>query len=280
MNREKAVEFGIIYSLKHHFPIGMLCEIAGVSRSGYYKWKRRRTNPSEKQRADQFIMSKILECEKDPDVNGNYGYPRVQTWLKRNYGLNINHKRVYRLMKKLGIQAKIRKKKWRHFGIKDQHTVSENQLNREFSSSKPNEKRATDITYLTFNGNRLYLSAVMDLYNNEIVAYQISGQNNLNLVLNTIKAAAKHRNAVGMLVHSDQGYQYTSKKYSNLLLHYDMKISMSRKGNCYDNACIESFFSHFKTECFYRKVFTEKSSVIDAVERYIWYYNHKRFQKN
>lgn len=183
-------------------------------------------------------------------------------------------------MKKLGIQAKIRKKKWRHFGIKDQHTISENQLNREFSSRKPNEKWATGITYLTFNGNRLYLSAVMDLYNNEIVAYQISRQNNLNLVLNTIKAAAKHRNAVGMLGYSDQGYQYTSKKYSNLLLHYDMKISMSRKGNCYDTACIESFFSHFKTECFYRKVLTEKSSVIDAVERYIWYYNHKRFQKN
>lgn len=110
------------------FPDRMQGEIAGVPRSVYYKWKRRRTNSSEKQRADQFIMSKVLECEKDPDVNGNYGYSRVQTWLKRNSGLNINHKRVYRLMKKLRIQAKVRKKKWIHFGIKDQHTVSENQM--------------------------------------------------------------------------------------------------------------------------------------------------------
>jgi putative transposase len=89
----------------------MLCEIAEVSRSGYYKWKKRKANLSRKQKEDQFIMSKIVECEQDPDINGSFGYPRVRIWLKRKYGLQINHKRVYRLMKEMGIQAKIRKKR-------------------------------------------------------------------------------------------------------------------------------------------------------------------------
>lgn len=237
----------------------MLCEIAKVSKSGYYKWKKRKANLSEKQKKDQFIMSKILECEQDPDINGSFGYPRVRIWLKQKYGLQINHKRVYRLMKKMGIQAKIRKKKWRYFGIQEQSAVAKNHLNREFSATKPNEKWVTDITYLTFNGKRLYLSVIMDLFNNEIVAYQISERNNLKLVLDTVNKAVKKRKIhCPLLLHSDQGFQYTSKKYNQVLQKYNIKISMSRKGNCYDNACIESFFSHFKTECFYRYQFEEK----------------------
>lgn len=119
----------------------------------------------------------------------------------------------------------------------------------------------------------------MDLYNNEIVAYQISERNNLQLVLDTVRKAERKRNVNGTLLHSDQGFQYTSKKYNQLLQKYNIKISMSRKGNCYDNACIESFFSHFKTECFYRYQFKEKDCVIKAAKKYMRYYNYKRFQK-
>ncbi|WP_408011641.1 IS3 family transposase [Pseudalkalibacillus sp. A8] len=279
VKRDRSIEFGIIYSLKQNFPIVLLCEIAGVSRSGYYKWEKRKRNPSQKDKEDIFIMSKILECEQDSDINGSFGYPRVRRWLIRTYGLQINHKRVYRLMKKMGIQAKIRKKKWKHFGLKEQCVVSDNHLNREFSTDKPNEKWVTDITYLTFNGKRLYLSAIMDLYNNEVVAYKISERNNLRLVLDTIKKAIRKRNVQGTILHSDQGYQYTSKKYNQLLDKHKMNVSMSRKGNCYDNACIESFFSHLKTECFYRYEFLEKEQVIKAIRRYMRYYNNKRFQK-
>jgi putative transposase len=259
----------------------MLCEIAKVSKSGYYKWKKRKANLSDKQKKDQFIMSKILECEQDSDINGSFGYPRVRIWLKQKYGLQINHKRVYRLMKRMGIQAKIRKKKWRYFGIQEQKSVvAKNHLNREFSATKPNEKWVTDITYLTFNGKRLYLSVIMDLFNNEIVAYQISERNNLKLVLDTVNKAVKKRKIhCPLLLHSDQGFQYTSKKYNQVLQKHNIKISMSRKGNCYDNACIESFFSHFKTECFYRYQFEEKDQVIKAVKKYMRYYNFKRFQK-
>lgn len=257
----------------------LLCEIAGISRSGYYKWKKRRTTPSEKKKEDQFIMSKIVECEQDPDINGSFGYPRVCTWLKKKYDLQINHKRVYRLMKKMGLQAKIRKKKWKYFGIKEQCVVTDNHLNREFSANKPNEKWVTDITYLTFNGKRLYLSVLMDLYNNEVVAYEVSERNNLKLVLDTLNKATKKRNVHGTLLHSDRGYQYTSKKYNLLLKKHKMNVSMSRKGNCYDNACIESFFSHFKAECFYRYDFLEKTQVLKAIRKYMKYYNYKRFQK-
>jgi transposase InsO family protein len=228
---------------------------------------------------DQFIVSKIIECQQDPDINWSYGYPRVRTWLKREYDLEINHKRIYRLMKTNGIQAKIRRKKWKHFGPKEKYVVSDNHLNREFSATRPNEKWVTDITYLIFNGKRLYLSTILDLYNNEIVSYKISERNDLKLVADTVKNAIKKRAVQGLLLHSDQGFQYTSKSYNQLLQRYNIKASMSRKGNCLDNACMECFFSHFKTECFYRYQFEDAKEVEKAVKQYIWFYNNDRFQK-
>ncbi|MDZ4654221.1 IS3 family transposase [Bacillus cereus] len=279
VNKSKSVEYEVIHTLKQNFSIVLLCEIAGVSRSGYYKWEKRINNPSEKMKEDQFIMSKIVECERDPDINGSYGYRRICIWLKKYYGLQINHKRVYRLMRKMGIQAKIRKKKWRHFGLKEQCVVSENLLNREFSTTRPNEKWVTDITYLTFNNKRIYLSVILDLYNNEVAAYQMSEYNNLKLVTDTVNKALRKRKVHETVLHSDRGYQYTSKKYNQLLKKHKITVSMSRKGNCYDNACIESFFSHFKAECFYRHTFHEKAEVFKATKRYMGYYNNKRFQK-
>ncbi len=132
----------------------MLCEIAGVSKSGYYKWITKQKAPSSKYEEDLIIMEKIIKCEEDPDKNWSFGYFRVTTWLRKFYNLQVNHKRIYRLMKKLGIQAKIRKKTWKHFGRKEAYLRSDNHLNREFYASSPNEKWVTDITYLIFNGQR------------------------------------------------------------------------------------------------------------------------------
>nr|WP_252597998.1 IS3 family transposase [Bacillus thuringiensis] len=279
VKKSKSVEYEVIHILKQNFSIVLLCEIAGVSRSGYYKWEKRINDSTEKMKEDQFIMSKIGECERDPDINGSYGYRRICIWLKKYYGLQVNHKRVYRLMRRMGLQAKIRKKKWRHFGLKEQCVVSENLLNREFSTTRPNEKWVTDITYLTFNTKRIYLSVILDLYNNEVVAYQMSEYNNLKLVTDTVNKALRKRKVHETVLHSDRGYQYTSKKYNQLLKKNKITVSMSRKGNCYDNACIESFFSHFKAECFYRHTFHEKAEVFKATKRYMSYYNNKRFQK-
>ncbi|MBO0991877.1 IS3 family transposase [Bacillus sp. SD088] len=126
--------------------------------------------------------------------------------------------------------------------------------------------------------DKLYLSAIKDLYKNEVVAYQISRRNDYKLVLDTFKKAIKGRNVKGILLHSDQGYQYTSHNYNQLLTRYKMKASMSRKGNCWDNASMESFFSHLKTECFNLYTFKTSQEVRRSIKDYILFYNHERFQ--
>ncbi|QPW51757.1 IS3 family transposase (plasmid) [Bacillus thuringiensis] len=250
--------------------------LLGGTRGGYYKWLKRETFPSGKQLEDDSIKNKILKCHKK--LKGIYGYRRIQVWLKATYNLNVNHKRIQRPMNELGIKAIIRRKK-PYYGKKEVYVISNNHLNREFHASKPNEKWVTDITYLIFNGQRLYLSAIKDLYNNEIIAYEISRRNDLKLVLDTLKQAKKRRNVKGVLLRSDRGFQYTSHHYNRLLTRYQMKVSMSRKGNCWDNACIESFFSHFKSECFHLYSFRTAEEVKFAVRKYIRFYNHQRFQK-
>ncbi|EMT45759.1 IS3 family transposase [Anoxybacillus flavithermus] len=270
-------KFAIIQEMAGcHGSIQQLCEMAGVSRSGYYKWVKRQERPSQKQVEDERLKKKIEECYQEQ--KGIYGYRRVQVWLKRKYKLSINHKRVQRLMREMGMRAVIRKKR-PYYGKKEPYVISDNHLNREFHASKPNEKWVTDITYLIFNGQTLYLSAIKDLYNNEIVAYHISQRNDIQLVIDTLKKAIKKRNVNGLLLHSDQGFQYTSRQYNQLLKRYNIKGSMSRKGNCLDNACMENFFSHFKAECFHLYSFRTAEEVKEAVHQYIRFYNHERFQK-
>lgn len=208
---------------------------------------------------------------------GIYGYPRIKAWLRQSHGIQINHKRVYRLMKEMGIQSRIRRKR-KFFGRREQVVVSNNKLNRDFTASHPREKWATDITFVIFNGRRLYLSVIYDLFNNEVIAYKISKRNDLTLVMDTVKAALKIKEANGVILHSDQGYQYTSRKYNEFLKASNITVSMSRKGNCLDNACIESFFSHLKTECLYLDVFTKEDEVKKAIQRYIHFYNYERIQ--
>ena len=270
-------KFAIIQEMAGcHGSIQQLCEMAGVSRSGYDKWVKRQERLSQKQVEDERLKKKIEECYQER--KGIYGYRRVQVWLKRKYKLSINHKRVQRLMREMGMRAVIRKKR-PYYGKKEPYVISDNHLNREFHASKPNEKWVTDITYLIFNGQTLYLSAIKDLYNNEIVAYHISQRNDIQLVIDTLKKAIKKRNVNGLLLHSDQGFQYTSRQYNQLLKRYNIKGSMSRKGNCLDNACMENFFSHFKAECFHLYSFRTAEEVKEAVHQYIRFYNHERFQK-
>lgn len=258
-----------------NYSVTLLCETAGVSRSGYYKWLKRQGMVTPKQKEDAYLKELILSCHQK--MKGIYGYYRVKTWLLRQHQWQVNHKRVYRLMKELGIQATIRRKK-RYFKRQAENLIVPNRLNRVFQASRPNEKWATDITYLLFNNQRLYLSVVYDLYNNEVISHQISHLNDLNLVLHTIKKAAKKRDVRGTLLHSDQGSQYTSRQYHKLLKEYGIIPSMSRKGNCLDNACIESFFGHLKSELMYLHSFKRKEEVIREVRKYIRFYNHNRFQ--
>lgn len=268
--------FQIIYELSDKHAVTSLCKVAKVSRSGYYKWLQRRDIITPKQQDDEQLKRLILLCQRE--VRGIYGYYRVRAWLRRRFNRNVNHKRVYRLMKEMGIQSKVRKKK-RWFGSQSAGTTAPNYLNRDFKATRPNEKWATDITYLLFNNQKMYLSVVYDLYNKEVVAYKIGERNDLKLVLDTIRQANKKRDVTGTLLHSDQGFQYTSHQYNELLQTYNIKQSMSRKGNCLDNACVENFFSHLKSELMYLNDYRTKAEVKKAVTSYIRFYNQHRLQR-
>ena len=172
-----------------------------------------------------------------------YGYPRMKIALEEE-GYFINHKKVYRLMSELNIQSIIRKK--RRFFKGNYSNTFPNVLNREFKDRQQNEALVTDITYLRFQEGFRYLSVVQDIYNNEVVSWKISKRNDNELVLDTFEMLAQKRDVRGTILHSDQGFQYTSHAYNKRLLDLGIIGSHSRKGNCHDNACIESFFSHFK----------------------------------
>ncbi len=186
----------------------------------------------------------------------------------------MNHKRVYRLMRELGMQSAIRKKR-RYFG-KTGSIVFPDLLGRNFKSIFPGRKLATDITYLPTATGFIFLSAVQDLHNNEIVAHSLSIRNDLDLVFTTLDKISAMPGAV---LHSDQGFQYTHKAYRERLGRLRLLGSHSRRGNCLDNACVESFFSHLKTEAFSGKQLLSKDETAARAEEYIHFYNTERFQK-
>lgn len=178
------------------------------------------------------------------------------------------------MMRELGIQSVIRKKR-KYFGVRGS-IVYENLLARNFVSSQPKQKLATDITYINTTDGFIYLSVVQDLFNNEIITYKISAKNDMDLVLSTIQDLPL---MPGAILHSDQGFQYTHKKYKEELEVRLLKGSHSRKGNCLDNACVESFFSQLKTECFWEKRQVSKDEASSLIQNHITFYNEKRLQK-
>ncbi|MCI4056728.1 IS3-like element ISBth8 family transposase, partial [Bacillus cereus] len=203
-------------------------------------------------------------------------YKRMTRALARE-GMVMNHKRVRRLMRELGIQSIIRKK--RPFYGRKTSVVFKNHLNREFQAEKQNQKFVTDITYVRIGEQFAYLSAVLDLYNNEIVAWKLSSRNDLDLVLTTLRQLEGKSLTTKPLFHSDQGFQYTSKSYAKQLEKLGFVGSHSRRGNCFDNACIESFFSHLKTEKLYLVRPKTYEMAYRAIQEYIQFYNTERFQE-
>ena len=203
----------------------------------------------------------------------------MHLWLE-SQGIHHNPKTVLRIMKKYGILAEIRRKrKWQNLG--QQIHRYENLLNRQFFADKPNSKWVTDISYIQTKEGVLYLSVIRDLYDNSIVAYKTATQQTVNLVLDTIRLAMKKekkRVAAELQLHSDQGFQYTSQAYFKLTQSYGITPSMSRKGNPYDNAMAENFFSILKTECIYRNKPRTLFEAQNMVDDYIYFYNNERIQ--
>jgi transposase InsO family protein len=204
--------------------------------------------------------------------------------LIETYHMKINHKRVYRLCKELGIQSIIRKKRkypnYNQYRMKELETIAPNLLNRDFKADSPNQKWVTDITTFQVGEEKIHLSAILDLFNNEIISYEMSRNAESLLVVKTVyQAIQKEKDVQNVILHSDRGTQYTSKLYQDTLDAYGIKPSMSRPGNPYDNACIESFFSHLKTEAFYPYSVQNIDDLKVIIDKYIYKYNHKRRQR-
>jgi transposase InsO family protein len=208
---------------------------------------------------------------------GLYGYRRI-TLAIRCDGERVNHKKVQRLMNERGIRSRVRQKKFRSYRG-EVGEAAPNLLNREFTASRPNEKWVTDVTEFRVAGKKLYFSPVMDLYNGEIVAYESSHRPDFSMVMSMLKKAVKKRgNAAKPLLHSDQGWQYRMQPYRAALARYGMEQSMSRKGNCYDNAAMESFFGTLKAEYFYLTDFENVDALRAGLRGYVDYYNRRRIK--
>ena len=267
------IKYAVIYRHRHEYPVQVMCRFFGVSRSGYYDFVKRIGLPEH----DADLAESIRDCQRITDKT--YGYRRVWKWLQ-DRNVRRNPKTVLRVMQKYGLLSEIRRRrKWVNLG--QQVHKYENLLNRQFKTDKPNTKWVTDISYIHTKEGVLYLSMIRDLYDNSIVAYKVASRQTVSLVLDTIRLAMKKekkRVAAELQLHSDQGFQYTTQAYFKLTQSYGITPSMSRKGNPYDNAMAENFFSILKTECIYRhkpRTLREASNLID---RYIYFYNYERIQ--
>jgi transposase InsO family protein len=208
---------------------------------------------------------------------GRYGYRRITIEL-HNRGYNINHKTVQRLMKKLNLKCMVRIKKYRSYKG-EVGRIAPNIIKRDFKADKPNMKWTTDITEFALFGTKLYLSPILDMYNGEIISYNISERPVLYQVMDMLdKAFSKIPDNTNLIFHSDQGWQYQHKQYQNKLKDKGIQQSMSRKGNCLDNSIMENFFGLLKSELLYLREFKSIEEFKIELEKYIDYYNNKRIK--
>lgn len=247
-----------------------LLDLTGLSRSTYY-YHEQRLNPSDKDEALREEITQLFGRHKQC-----YGYRRI-TYALKHLGRLVNKKKVQRLMQELNLRAVIRRRKGYSSYRGAQGRIAPNVLERLFESSKPNEKWVTDVTEFKVGEDKLYLSPIMDLYNREIVAYELMARPQYDLVGNMLnKALSTLGGDERPLVHSDQGWQYQLQRYQKSLAERGLQQSMSRKGNCLDNAVMENFFGTLKCELFYREKFKDIEQLAERIHEYIDYYNHER----
>ena len=260
-----------------NYPIDKLCDKLHICRSAYYKWLKR--EPSQHQKTNEQIVEWIKELYEKQ--NGILGYRQMTITINRLHETNYNKKRIRRLMQILHLQSVCRKKKYNYIKSTPEVTA-ENILNREFYANSPNEKWLTDVTefkyYVGNEKKKLYLSAILDLYDRRIVAYKIGTSNNNQLVFDTFDEAVEKNPTAHPLFHSDRGFQYTNRTFHSKLIEAGMRQSMSRVGRCIDNGPMEGYWGILKSEMYYLKKFTSKEELTKAIENYIDFYNTKRFQ--
>ena len=256
-----------------------LCEYLHLSRGAYYRWLKNPVSFSEKYNKE--ISEKIKSIH---EAHSDMGYRRIRDELDKKHGIDVNDKRVLRICRKERIQSTI---KWRPKSCTRNSTdpahIAKNYLNRDFHAEAPNEKWLTDVTefkyYIGIEVHKIYLSAILDLYDRRIVVFKISNRNDNPLVMDTFDEAVALEPEAHPLFHSDRGFQYTSKQFSARLKKCHMKQSMSRVAHCIDNGPMEGFWGILKRETYYGKRFTSKTDLIKAIEAYIHYYNTERIQR-
>jgi transposase InsO family protein len=240
-----------------------------MSKSTYYDVK----SSLKKQNKDHELKVKIVTlAEKHKQ---RYGYRKIKRELKRVYDLTVNHKKVLRLMRELELLAVVRRKKYKSYKGKV-GKVAKNHLKRDFEAKKPNRKWVTDITEFKVCGKKIYLSPLMDLYDRSIITFTYGFSPTVNFVTDMIDQATPNKKYRRLMIHSDQGFQYQNVRYQKKLKKKKIKQSMSRKGNCLDNAVIEYFFGVLKTEFYYQKNFSSIEEFITELKEYIDYYNNDR----
>ena len=243
-----------------------------MAKSVYYYWREASSKADPYQGAKEHI-TQIFNAHR-----GRYGYRRVHLEL-RNQHQHLNHKTVQKLMTQLGLKSTVRPKRYRSYkGAIGK--VAPNLLERDFRASKPNQKWVTDVTEFNIRGEKVYLSPILDLYNGEIVSYEIADRPQISSVIQMLQGAFKRLGVTDKpMIHSDQGWQYQMGFYQQALKEQGLTQSMSRKGNCLDNAVMENWFGIMKSEFFYQKKFTDVQSFKTELKEYIHYYNHDRIKQ-
>lgn len=248
-----------------------MCAALEISRRTYYKYR----NKEDKDYYDYILIKEIFDESK-----GTYGYRRIQEGLKIKYGVMFNHKKVARIMNKYRLKPEYIKRLRPNLGYKRiEENVQPNLLKRNFNSKAKNQVWCTDITYLTFGNKRAYLSTIIDLYDRRVVAYQISRFNDIPIVINTLNLALqKEKDVQGLIIHSDQGFQYTSFQYKAICASNGISVSMSRKGTPIDDSPMESWHGILKKETLYNNNISSLEHYIQLVEEWIEFYNTKRLK--
>ncbi len=251
-----------------------MCTFFGISRAAYYAWRKGLDQPDPDVDRKQHIQEAYAISKQ------TYGYRRLGIWLRQNRAVVINHKAVLRLMRQLGLHSIARQRKpGRKRTTEETYHRYDNVLNREFSATRPNQKWVTDITYIATQQGWAYLSTIKDLFGGYIVAHELSLSNSVALVTRTLKQAqVKEKVTAGLILHSDQGHQYTSHAYHVLTHQYNITPSRSRRGNCWDNACMENFFGHLKEEALRHLKTPTFAELQEIIAEYIHFYNYERIQ--
>ena len=261
-----------ITELRRDYKLAALLELAGIPRSTYY-YHYKKVQSEDKYKIEKTEITAIYK-----ENQGRYGYRRILMEL-RNRGYRLNHKTVQKLMKELGLKCMVRMKRYRSYRG-DVGKIAPNLLNRDFHAEKPNQKWATDVTEFSLFGQKLYLSPILDMFNGEIISYVISERANFEQITQMLdKAFEKLPDDTGLILHSDQGWQYKNYRYQKRLSDKGIRQSMSRKGNCLDNAVMENFFGLLKSELLYLREFYSFEEFQIELEHYLEYYNHNRIKE-